>query len=106
MDNMQIKNITQNLMYKLETDESLRRYVKGLVKNHWPRRGQIYGYLCNTLKGSIIVYENKHYYIVHWDIEQCRTLMNKISKTTLVQRRRTFENAVNGRTIIEAKVFK
>ena len=57
------------------------------------------------MKGSKVVDENKDFYIVHWDLELCRGLMNKVQDTTLVKRR-TFENSCNGRTMIEVQVCK
>ena len=53
-----------------------------------------------------MVDKNKVFYIVHWDVELCRALMDKIMNTTLVKRRRTFEVACNGKTMTEVQVYK
>ena len=58
------------------------------------------------MKGSKVVDKNKVFYIVHWDVELCRALMDKIMNTTLVKRRRTFEDACNGKTMTEVQVYK
>ena len=50
MDNFEIKNIMQTLMYELDIDTCFWRQVKGLVANHWPWHGVIYRYLCNICK--------------------------------------------------------
>ena len=50
-----------------------------------------------------MVDKNRHYYIVKWDIEKCRALMDKVMSTTLVTKMKTFKNMWN-KTIIQVKV--
>ena len=81
MDNFEIKNIMQTLMYELDIDTCFWRQVKGLVANHWSWHGVIYRYLCNICKRSKVVDENQQFYIVHRNVEQCRSLMHKVEQT-------------------------
>ena len=101
----EIVNITHNLMHEFEIDESFKDTIKKLVEQHWPRRGVLYRYICNILSGSTIMDETKDYYIVQWNIEQCRKLMNAVMSNTLCTRIRSFKD-VQGNTIFQVKVYK
>ena len=103
--NWEIVNITHNLMHEFEIDESFKDTIKKLVEQHWPRRGVLYRYICNILSGSTIMDETKDYYIVQWNIEQCRKLMNAVMSNTLCTRIRSFKD-VQGNTIFQVKVYK
>ena len=103
--NWEVDNITHNLMHEFEIDVSFKETIKKLVEQHWPQRGIIYRYICNIVVGSSIIDENKHYYIVRWNIEQCRRLMNAVMSNTLCTRLRSFKD-VHGNTIFQVKVYK
>ena len=103
--NWEIINITHNLMMEYEIDESFKETIKKLVGQHWSRRSIIYRYICNIVAGSSIIEETKNYYIVRWNIEQYRRLMNAVMSNTSGTRIRSFKN-VQGNTIFQVKVYK
>ena len=103
--NWEITNITHNLMHEFEIDPSFKETIKKLVKQHWPRRGVIYRYICNIVSGSSIIDKIKDYYIVRWNIDQCRRLMNAVMSNSLCTRIRSFKD-VQGNTIFQVKVYK
>ena len=106
MDNNQVINIVSNCMYELNIEEELKSIIDGLVRQHWPRRGVIYRFLCNMVPGSRIVDKNNNYYIVQWHEERCRALMTKVTNNTLVQQRRRLRDAFTNELIIKVKVWK
>ena len=50
--------------------------------------------------------ENKCFYVVHWDIERCRALMDKVQATTLVTTRRRWINTTTEAPMVEVKIYK
>ena len=56
------------------------------MQRHWPRKSQIYRYLCDIAPGSIVIDENRHYCVVQWGDEIARELMDNVSKEMFAQR--------------------
>lgn len=106
MDRNQIHNIAYNIMVEYNIDNNFKWQIERLVQQHWPKKVIIYRYICNIAPGSRVVYDCKNYYIVQWNKETARTLMDSVSKSMLVQRIRTLENATKEEPILEIKVWK
>ena len=103
--NWEITNITHNLMHEFEVDVSFKETIKKFVEQHWPRKGIIYRYICNIVVGSSIIDKTKDYYIVRWNMNHCRRLMNAVMSNTLCARLKSFKD-VHGNTIFQVKVYK
>ena len=106
MDCSQIHNIAYNILVEYNIDNSFKWQIETLVQQHWPKMGIIYRYICNIVPGSRVVYDCKNYYIVQWNKETARTLMDSVSKNMLVQIIKTLENATTEEPILEVKVWK
>ena len=106
MDQNKIQNIMHNLMYELDIADCFKRTIKKLVEQHWPKRSVIYRFICNIVDGSKVVDENKLFYVVHWNTECCRSLMDKIQATTLVTTKRRWAHTTKGAPMVEVKVYK
>ena len=76
------------------------------MQRHWPRKSQIYRYLCDIAPGSIVIDENRHYYVVQWEDEIARELMDNVSKEMFAQKLEVLENCITGNKIFEVKIWK
>ena len=106
MDSNQVNNITDNIMLQYNIDKCFKWQIETLVPRHWPRRVQIYRYLCNIAPGSRVVDENEQYYVVQWEDEIATELMDNVSKEMFVQRLRILENYITQNKMFEVKVWK
>ena len=106
MDSNQVRNIASNLMFELDIHCVYRETVEKLVDQHWLKQNCICRYICNIVKGSKIVDETRNWYIVHWNQRQCETLMEKISKTTLINVQKRWRHPVTEDIMLEVKVYK
>ena len=106
MDNNQVINIAHNLMYELNIEEQFKSITEELVRQHWPRRGVIYRFLCNIVPGSTVVDETKNYYVVQWHKERCRAFMGKVANSNLLQEQRKLRDSFTNEQILEMKVWK
>ena len=86
MDANQVNNITSNIMLQYNIDKWFESQIKTLVQCHWPRKNQIYRYLCDIAPGSIVIDENRHYCVVQWEDEIARELMDNVGKEMFAQR--------------------
>ena len=93
-------------MYKLGIEETFRSIIEELVHQYWPWHGVILRYLCDIVPGSIVVFENKNYYIIQWHRERCRALMEKVANTTLLQEQRRLRDSCTNKQMVEMKVWK
>ena len=106
MDAKKARRIVDNLMYELEIHNVYQETIKKLVSQHWPKCSCIYRYICNIAKGSKIVDETRNWYIVHWNQQQCKTLMKGIANTTVIQTQRRWRHPVMEDLMLEVKVYK
>ena len=91
-------NLTQKKKFETE--------IQRLVKQHWAKRGVLYRYLCDIVRGSQVVAENKNQYIVQWHEETCRKLMTLVTANALMKQGRRLRDAFTKERIIEMQVQK
>ena len=106
MDQNQIECIGASLIYDLDISYLYKRNIGKLVEQQWPKKGIIYRFICHVVERATVIDETKHYYVVIFNGNKCRRLMEKIEKQTLIQRQKLWINLITGSPMMQIKIWK